>query len=316
MIRLILLAVTLINFKLLPLDRIAIASGHSALSGEYVIATDGFVRVPMVGDFAAAGRTTIELAESLQGLANSKGIVCGNVSVMLIGTERQDVSFSGSIENPGSVVWYEGLTINDVSKLAKPRPGSVPSVETPLRNVLKSVGKNHVLSKGGRVIYAAPTTRNSVLVLGGVLKPGEYEFADGATVQEAIDLAGGLTVHADRNAARHTSNGQTRAVELTAKLAPGDVLHFPIIDNPKLVTVVGIVSRPGKVGFFEGMTLTKALEAVGWPLHNADQKKVTILRVAGGTSKIHTVDFVAIKSGKLRDFILKPGDLIEVPKKR
>lgn len=316
MFRTILLAVTLINFKLLPLDRVSIETPNRAISGEYVVSTDGFLSIPLVGDIAAAGRTPAEFLDTLADRAKSSGIVLGGLEVKLVGTARLDVTFSGAVQNPGAIVWREGLTVGDVTSLAKPRPGSVANVETPVRVVLKAVGASHRLSRGDRVIFAAPSVRNAVLVLGAVRNPGEYEFVEGAKVEEALELAGGLTVHANLREAKHTTAGQSRTLDVSATLKPGDILHIPLVENPKVVTVAGTVSRPGKVGFVAGMTLTKALEAVGWPLHNADQRKVTILRVADGKSKIHTVDFAAIKAGKLRDFVLMPGDLIEVPKKR
>lgn len=67
------------------------------------------------------------------------------------------------------------------------------------------------------VLQPAPTKAPiAVHVIGAVPRPGLYEFAEGARVQDAIDAAGGLL-----------SSGDTTSINLAALLEDGQQLNIP-----------------------------------------------------------------------------------------
>jgi competence protein ComEA len=67
------------------------------------------------------------------------------------------------------------------------------------------------------ILQPAPTKAPiSVHVIGAVPRPGLYEFSEGARVQDAIDVAGGLLAEADEN-----------ALNLAALLEDGQQLDIP-----------------------------------------------------------------------------------------
>lgn len=67
------------------------------------------------------------------------------------------------------------------------------------------------------VLQPAPTKSPiAVHVIGAVPRPGLYEFAEGARVQDAIDAAGGLL-----------SSGDTTSINLAALLEDGQQLNIP-----------------------------------------------------------------------------------------
>lgn len=76
------------------------------------------------------------------------------------------------------------------------------------------------LPGGNPVTLAASPTKVpiEVNVIGAVLRPGLYSFADGSRVQDAITAAGGLLSEADLN-----------ALNLAAKLEDGQQLNVPFV---------------------------------------------------------------------------------------
>jgi competence protein ComEA len=76
------------------------------------------------------------------------------------------------------------------------------------------------LPGGNPVTLAASPTKVpiEVNVIGAVLRPGLYSFADGSRVQDAITAAGGLRSEADLN-----------AMNLAAKLEDGQQLNVPFV---------------------------------------------------------------------------------------
>jgi len=71
------------------------------------------------------------------------------------------------------------------------------------------------------VLLPAPTKAPvTVHIIGAVPRPGLYEFAEGARVQNAIDAAGGILAEANVN-----------AINLAALLEDGQQLDIPYIDG-------------------------------------------------------------------------------------
>lgn len=76
------------------------------------------------------------------------------------------------------------------------------------------------------VLQPAPTKAPiAVHVIGAVPRPGLYEFAEGARVQDAIDAAGGLLAQAS-----------VEALNLAAPLEDGKQLIIPYKDGTQVVT--------------------------------------------------------------------------------
>jgi competence protein ComEA len=71
---------------------------------------------------------------------------------------------------------------------------------------------------GEPIALEAPPTQTpiEVHVIGAVLRPGVYVFAEGSRVQDAITAAGGITTEADLN-----------SLNLAAKLEDGQQLNVP-----------------------------------------------------------------------------------------
>ena len=81
------------------------------------------------------------------------------------------------------------------------------------------------------VLQPAPTKAPiAVHVIGGVPRPGLYEFAEGARVQDAIDAAGGLLASANvdsLNLAALLEDGQQLNIPFTAGSEPTETVNLP-----------------------------------------------------------------------------------------
>ena len=93
---------------------------------------------------------------------------------------------------------------------------------------------------GGHPVTLAPSPTKvpiEVNVVGAVLRPGLYSFADGSRVQDAVTAAGGLLSEADLN-----------AINLAAKLEDGQQLNIPFVAgaglNPAATAAFQVLSGP------------------------------------------------------------------------
>ena len=67
-------------------------------------------------------------------------------------------------------------------------------------------------------------------ILGEVMKPGSYTYANGMSVVNAVALAGGYTYRADRDGVtlKHGESGsKEEGVNETAPVVPGDIINVP-----------------------------------------------------------------------------------------
>jgi protein involved in polysaccharide export with SLBB domain len=83
--------------------------------------------------------------------------------------------------------------------------------------------------------------------------------------------------------------------------------------NSKHVSVIGQVTKPGAVKYFEGMKLIDALTESGWFTSVADSNHVLLTREVSATRLVTAVVSVdAITDGQQQDIPLQVGDTIKV----
>ncbi len=186
-------------------------------------------------------------------------------------------------------------------------------------------------------------------ISGAVTNPGLYESASEITLMELIAKAGGVlptrgnVAYIQRPESKPTSNTNTSkekdannrilAVEpikvdlgeLLNKgdvahnilLRPGDVVYIPLEKSLDLgiskIYVEGEVKRPGVYDYQPGITaLNACIMAQGFTKFAAPNR-ARIIRRKGGEQVIIKINLNSVKTGKIADIILKPGDLIHIP---
>jgi protein involved in polysaccharide export with SLBB domain len=135
-----------------------------------------------------------------------------------------------------------------------------------------------------------PAVGSTAGVAGEVRRPAIYEFRNGATVGELVELAGGLNPAADPRLVRLERIDAQRertvlnldlsnAADGKRKLLSGDVLTIPqVLADTRGVTLEGYVHRTGAYAWREGMRLTDLLGSLQAFKVNADQRYLLIRR--------------------------------------
>ncbi|MFT5662489.1 MAG: polysaccharide export outer membrane protein, partial [Sulfurimonas sp.] len=172
-------------------------------------------------------------------------------------------------------------------------------------------------------------------ILGKVLKPGNYPVEENSKVLDTIADAEGLSIGifkdntielADLEHAfirRGTNVLPVNFVELVRKgnplhnipLQDKDYIYIPSALNTE-VYILGEVAIPGYFGYKEHMTLSQLVSYAEGFTEGANIEQVAIIRGRLDDPSVYVVNLEDIMEGKSIDFLLKPYDMIYIPKTR
>ncbi len=168
-------------------------------------------------------------------------------------------------------------------------------------------------------VYENINYRNSFTyrIEGEINKPGTYPLKKGITLQEAIDLAGGLTelatadnivisqeftnIDLDGNETSRTEN--VANAPLNFELSQNSVINIIPFEN--VVSVQGNVYNPGLVAFEKGMTMSSAIIQAGGYKPYSLKKRAYVKRANG------EIDKANVFRGRTKRLL--PGDTVFVP---
>jgi polysaccharide export outer membrane protein len=171
-----------------------------------------------------------------------------------------------------------------------------------------------------------------VSVVGEVNIPGRKPLRGRTRIFDVLIEAGGFTPRASGEVMITRREGTFEGGSATLKLRfsgaspnPRDLVNLEVLlRNGDLitasakyyVTVEGEVTRPGRYPIEEEMTLSTAVVAAGG-LTRFGKDGVKIRRVSPETGKtaILEADLKSIRNGKEPDLVLRPNDVITVPRK-
>lgn len=158
-----------------------------------------------------------------------------------------------------------------------------------------------------------------ITVLGQVLKPGPVRVFEGASVQEAVALAGGPGVSADVERVKVIHKSRPDSPEyfnFQQFLQNGDVELMPVLQNndiivvlaqktSKKVKVIGAVQKPGLFDPTDTMNVFEIIYLAGGPAEKADLSRVRRFSEQGGKSTEEILD--------IQSYIDK-GDMHNIPR--
>lgn len=135
-----------------------------------------------------------------------------------------------------------------------------------------------------------PSIGPMVAISGFVKSPGIYEFKGGATLKDALDLAGGTSDLAFSGRARIdriSEDGRIISIESTLdensndmQLRPGDVISvFEAVPDKKVVRLAGAVKREGTYSVGEELTVKGLIGLAGGLKPYAYNKQAELTRV-------------------------------------
>ena len=139
------------------------------------------------------------------------------------------------------------------------------------------------------------TYSNKINIQGAIRVPGDYELTQQLTLKELIEKAGGVKENAylDRGYINRVDDKMQKyligfdLIELNKKkeldivLTKNDSVFIPSINNMRqqqYVQIEGAVRNPGIYEFRKGMRLEDALLVAGGLIHDADFRRVEVLR--------------------------------------
>ena len=277
------------------------------------ITPEGTILIPRVGSLMVGGKSLEEVKLSVkeEALKKYRNI---DITVSLLNLRRFKVSVTGAVKNPGIYSTYANERVSEIlEKAGKSLPNSSTRNIILTRNdgsemkidVLRflKTGKSdrNPYALDGDIIYVPLKEAfiNMCGIYGAVKDPGEYEYFEGDSLKDLIDLAGGLTGDADISIAeivRFSSDDKhiqslrknlkplfsVNDQEADIPLIPDDrvfIRSIPDFREKKQVTVEGEVLYPGVYAINEGIIkLSDLIELAGGFTKEASLEEADMIR--------------------------------------
>ncbi|TCK04466.1 SLBB domain-containing protein [Phorcysia thermohydrogeniphila] len=300
-----------------------------------VVDREGKVYIPGIGVFYVWG---MSLGEAEKVISNAVG---ANIKLTVGRLRTFPVYVSGEVERPGAVVVTGINTVIDALMLAggvkksgslrdvvitRKTPSGTKEIHIDFYKLLLYGKPVDIKLKDGDVIFVRPIGK--VAGIGGKVKrPAIYELKGGETVEDLIEMAGGLLPSSYRYRAtiqRFKNNSFLDIIDgnlsdksfLNIKIQDGDVLVVKSIETvPRnAVRIEGYTPYPGLYEYREGMKLSEILKPdLFFPDSNMKFALITRQYPPGAIPEYITFSPEEVLSGK-RDIVLKPRDRITLYK--
>ena len=240
------------DYRLGPGDLldVQIAGRLEVIRSQIVVDLEGAINVPPIGSIPLAGLTLLEAHRRVVQRARAVFRFV-DVTVAVVAPRAFEVTVSGEVERPGTLVVFATRRLHDVILEAggiTPR-GSVRRVVVTRKGVQSEfdllsfelrgdLAQNPFVEEGLRIVV--PSKGPSVTLTGAVRRPGEYEIGPSASLAALLELVGGPVQAATGGDARLTRVGpdgrkETLSLDLRTALRrpadvtlePGDTLFVP-----------------------------------------------------------------------------------------
>ncbi len=248
----------------------------------------------------------------------------GNVALadgdmIMIPTYQKRVAVGGAFKRNGYFEAKEGESVSDLIRFAGGFNPYAMTSHIGMRRMgryateYKAVQDPSAvqLANGDSLFVAALDTARmdkAITVEGAVFSPGTFEYKEGVTLGELLDMAGGLTENAFKNRGVITRFKEDYTLEAlnfdmndastnSIALKENDVITIVSIDEmrkERIVTITGEVNAPGAVEYRENMTLGDLLILAGGLTEDASQANIEILRRLSYDEAEAQTDFATI----------------------
>lgn len=171
-------------------------------------------------------------------------------------------------------------------------------------------------------------------ILGRVFKPGIYPLRQPTTLLEAVSESGGLFTSrfsgttqelADLSSSIVIRDGRMLPVDFEKLIKAGDMSHNIYLRHNDFVylpsatassvLLLGAVKVPQSVGWQDQLTLVDCIAQGRGPTPEAYLDQVVIVRGSLDNPQAALVNLKAVITGKEADVILRPGDIVWIPKR-
>ena len=264
---------------------------------------------------------------------------------------NKHISLAGAVKRPSVYELKDNESLKDLFSIAggfsenayqqRVKIYQVGALQRSIKDLLVSDMHTYLPQNGDSVLVDAlnDTYSNKLNIRGAIRVAGDYELTQGLTLKGLIEKAGGVRENAYLNRGyinRMDDQLQKQLIgfdlvelgrkkELDILLQKNDSIYIPSIENMKqqqFIQLEGAVKNPGIYEFRKGMILEDALLLAGGFAHDADYRKVEVLRQFNQISDslrdkmlesyLFAVDPALKKTSK--EFLLEEKDKIVVTK--
>src|SRR6266404_4831591 len=314
--------------------------GNEPATYTLTVGRDGRINFPKLGPIMVSGMS-FDRARATIELRVTKELIGSRVSVTMGDLRSIRVFVLGDAEKPGSYT-VSGLStmtnalfvsggvkkIGSLRKIELRRNGRLITVLDLYDLLLHGNTSADQQLMPGDVIFIPPIG-DTVSVYGAVRRPAIYELKSEKSVEQVLDIAGGLLPDADGKQAQLERIQPSRLREMrnidltstagrTGELANGDKLRVPAI-RPTLensVVLSGYVFRPGSFEYHPGLRLSDILPSFDELRPNADRHYIMIRREIPPEEKVEVTSADLERAlrarGSAADPELRPRDQIFV----
>jgi len=214
---------------------------------------------------------------------------------------------------------YYGLA-GEISAAGK----TVEQIETALEDRLEELTQFGYIIRPVVNINILNAVSQGYTILGQVTEPGNFGLASPTTLLDAIAKSGGYSDSADLQRSIVVRDNKVVPVDFeilvehgdmsqNIYLKPGDYIFIPT-ESTDSVYVMGAVKGPVALPYTRQMTLVSAFASAGGPVENSFAQRTLLLRGSLREPKVAVINFNSILKGRYKNFRLRPGDVIWVPK--
>ena len=316
--------------------------GNLQLQSELVINREGSINFPQLGPIALAGLPWIEARKVIE--ARVKQQLIGTNVVASLGRLRSiNVFMAGEVKVPGNYS-VSGLTtitqaiytaggispVGSYRDIQVKRSGQTVATFDLYDLLLKGSLDKDIRLQTNDVVFVPPTSAMAS-IQGQVLRPAIFEFRSNETIEDLLNMAGGLLSRAYTSQAllqRYVPGADlptlnnldlTLKETLSSELFDGDIITVEEMatrmQNP--ITLIGEVERPGVVAWMPGVRISTFIKNIdGDVKESADLAISLVIRRKNFRLDIEVLPFnlgsAIAEPGGDADLLLEPYDQVLV----
>ncbi|PVY70812.1 protein involved in polysaccharide export with SLBB domain [Tamilnaduibacter salinus] len=298
---------------------------------ELAVNRDGNIEIPEIGPHNVAGQTFRELQANIKNLI-SESFIGVRASVSLGELRSMRIFVLGEARTPGAYTVSSLSTITNalfvsggvqrsgsLRRIKHKRDGEVIGELDLYDLLLDGDTSDDARLQPGDVIFIPPVGPR-VGISGEVYRPALYELDGATTVEQAVQLAGGMTAQAYPQITRIERTNDdylrviaeanlTKAAGRQMAVQPGDRISIAAISDitGQYVEVKGAATRTGRFAWVPGMRISSlftSLDASLMPV--ADKRYAAVVRTDPDD------DTISVINVRLRNAVQNPGSAADI----
>ena len=283
--------------------------GSDEKTEEVFVNREGIVVLPLLGPVNVTGMTYGEASKYIQDKAKSE-LIGTQINISIREVRSVGVYVLGEAYKPGKYLLSGLSTVTNALFISGGvnKKGSLRNIQIKRDNktvatydfydfLLKGSLDSEVTLQDGDIIFI-PFIENSVIMGGAFKRPHRYEFKEGETLRDVVELAGGFDTEVmdgsrielstlDRSASTRSLTYLNLAKDAKKLIKDGDVLNVSFTSGltPQSITLTGEVKNPGEYSIRPGETILEIINRAGGYTDEAYFQGAVFLRKAVAKSQ-------------------------------